>query len=170
MDSPKPRRAKFIRLPDPEGTPRVAMILRDPLDRPPQGRCSFRLRGRIFLVPVDIVTVAAVVVMLQMRDETEDRLYAAWIDELAPSGAEVMESLARQRELSVWFAPPEQRGAASTVIPNVLGAFARRHLSSILEIADSSPWDVHRFAAARSLLERQYPDAPSLWERLKADE
>ena len=169
MESPAPRRAKFIRLPDPAGTPRVAMLLRDPLDRAPQGRCTFKLRGRVFLVPIDVVTVAAVVVMLHMRDEAEERFYAAWIDELAPSGAETLESLAQQRELKVWFAPPEHREAASTVIPNVLRFFASRHLNTVVEIAENSPWDVKRFAAARALLEGQYPDAESLWERLKAD-
>jgi hypothetical protein len=170
MDSLQPRRAKFIRLPDPAGTPRVAMVLRDPLDRAPQGRCTFRLRGCMFQVPIEGVNVAAVVVMLQMHDEQEDRLYAAWVDELAPSGAEVLESLARQKELRVWFAPRQRQGAASTVIPNVLGAFARRHLNTVLEIADNSPWDVQRFATARALLERQYPDAQLLWERLKSEE
>ena len=168
MDSLLPRRAKFIRLPDPAGTPRVALVLRDPDGSAPQGKCSLRLRGRVFPVPVEDGTVAAVVVMLQMREEAETRQYAAWVDELAPSGAEVMESLAGQQELCVWFAPPERSGAASTVIPNVLRAFASRHRHTVLEIADSSPWDVHRFAVARSLLVSQFPDAQSLWEELKA--
>lgn len=168
MDSILPRQAKFVRLPDPAGTPRVAMVLRDSQDRYPQGRCSFKLRGRVFPVPIEKVTVATVVVMLQLSDEAENRLYTAWIDDLAPSGAEVMESLARQNELRVCFAPPERGEAASTVIPNVLQAFASRSLEAILEIAHTSPWDAYRFATARSLLESQFSHAQLLWERLKS--
>ncbi len=168
MDSILRRRAKFVRLPDPAGTPRVAMVLRDSQDRYPQGRCSFKLRGRVFPVPVDNVIVATVVVILQMSDEAENCLYTAWIDELAPSGAEVMESLARQNELRVCFAAPERGEAVSTFIPNVLQAFASRNLETILEIAGTSPWDAVHFATARSLLESQFPDAQLLWERLKS--
>jgi hypothetical protein len=169
MDVLQPFRAKFLRLPDPAGTPRVALVLRDPLDRAPQGRCEFRLRGRLFQVPIDGITVAAVVVMLQLREAAEERLYAAWIDELAPSGAEVLESLSRQDELRVWFAPAEREGAVATFIPNVLRPFANRNLPTVLEIAEKSPWDAAGFASARSLVLCQYPDAHSLWEQLKAD-
>ena len=169
MNSPLPRRARFIRLPDPAGAPRVALVIRDSQDCAPQGRCTFKLRGRIFSVPLEDVTVATIVVMLQMREESAERLYAAWIDEHDPSGAEVMESLAQQEQLGVWLARREGGEAASTVIPNVLQSFARRHLDSLLEIANTSPWDLHHFAAARAHLESQFPDAQSLWKQLKTD-
>lgn len=168
MDSILSPRAKFVRLPDPAGTPRVALVLRDAQENAPQGRCSFKLRGRVFSVPIEEGTVAAVVVMLQMREESQTRHYAAWIDELAPSGAEVLEALAEQSELEVWFAPPERSGAVSTVLPNVLQRFASRNRETVLEIAADTPWDVHRFAAARSILESQFPDAETLWEQLQA--
>jgi len=169
MDSQVARRAKFIRLPEPTGVPRVAMVLRDSHNGPPPGRCSFKMRGRVFQVPAESLTVAVIVVMLQLRVEAAEQLYVAWIDELAPSGVDVLESLAQQMDLSIWFAPPELQAAVSTVIPNVLRTFASRHLDLVREIAESSPWDVRRFATARSLLENQYPDANSLWNSLKAD-
>lgn len=164
-----PRRARFIRLPDPAGSPRVALVLRDSQDSAPQGRCTFKLRGRVFSIPLEDLTVAAIVVMLQMREESAERLYAAWVDEHDASGAEVMESLAQQEQLSVCFSQREGGGAASAVIPNVLQSFARRHLDTLLGIASTSPWDLHHFAAARAHLESQFPDAQSLWMQLKTD-
>jgi hypothetical protein len=148
--------------------PRVALVLRDSQENAPQGKCTLKLRGRVFSVPIEDSTVAAAVVMLQLREESETRWYAAWIDELAPSGAEVLEALAEQAKLAVWFAPPERSGAVSTVIPNVLRRFASRNRDTVLEIASDSPWDIHHFAAARSSLESQYSDAETLWSELKA--
>jgi hypothetical protein len=164
-----PGQARFLRLPEPAGIPHVALLLCDQRERAPLGRCSFKLRARVFLQEVNALRVAAVVVMVKLLTNGEERLYAAWINELAPDGAEVLEALANQEKLKVWFAPPDRIGASSTVIPNVLRADARRHLSVVLEAATNSPWDVHDFALCRTWLEDKFPTATSLWEQLKAD-
>jgi hypothetical protein len=164
-----PGQATFLRLPDPTGIPRVALLLCDDRERTPLRRCSFKLRAKVFQAEVNSLTVAAVVVMVQLRTEEEERYYVAWIDELAPSGAEVLEAIAGQRELKVWFTPADKKDACSAVISNVLRVAANRHLSVVLEIASNSPWDVHDFAACRSQLESEFPTADSLWEQLKAD-
>jgi len=164
-----PGQATFLRLPDPTGIPRVALLLCDDRERTPLGRCSFKLRAKVFQVEANAVAVAPVVVMVQLRTDEEERLYAAWIDELAPSGAEVLEAIASQKELKVWFTTPDKKDASSAVISNVLRVAADRHLSVVLETASNSPWDVHDFAVCRSQLESEFPTAESLWEQLKTD-
>ena len=162
-----PGQAKFLRMPSPEGIPRVALLLCDDVERIPQGRCSFKLRAQVFLEKIDARTVAVAVVIVRLVTEGEERHYTAWIDELAPTGDEVLEALANQQELTVWFSPPDRRGAVSTRIPNVLRAAAKRHWSAVLAAADASPWDLEDFALCRSRLESEFPTANSLWERLK---
>jgi len=164
-----PGQATFLRLPDPTGIPRVALLLCDDRERTPLGRCSFKLRARVFQVEVNAVTVAAVVMMVQLRTDEEERYYTAWIDELAPSGAEVLEAIASQKELKVWLTPPDKKDAFSAVISNVLRVTANRHLSEVLQAASNLPWDIHDFAACRAQLESKFPTAESLWGRLKAD-
>jgi len=162
-----PGQAKFLRLPNPEGIPRVALLLCDDIERVPQGRCAVKLRSQVFLEENDAQTVAVAVVMVRLLVEGEERFYTAWIDELAPTGDEVLEALANQQELTVWFSPPDRRGAVSTRIPNVLRAVAQRHWRTVLAVANAAPWGLEDFALCRSRLESQYPTANSLWERLK---
>lgn len=167
MSQPIPGQASFIRMPDPGGVARVAMILCDNFDASTAGRCVFKLRGRAFVVEIQSVTVAAVVVIVRLSLDNEQRYYTAWVDELSPSGEEVLESLASQTQLKVWLAPPNGRGAASTTIPNVLQDFARNNVNKVLELAETTPWDIHSFASARALLEGQSATVEAFWMRLK---
>ena len=167
MSQLNPGQAAFVRLPDPAGIPRVALLLSDNGAASTAGRCEFKLRGRAFVVEIQSVTVAVVVVVVRLLRDNKVHSYTAWVDELSPAGAEVLESLASQTQLTVWLAPPQGKGAASTVIRNVLRDFARRNLAHVQELAAAAPWDVHSFAAARALLESQNSSAEALWKRLK---
>lgn len=169
MSQLTPGQATFVRMPDPSGVPRVALILCDNFDPSAAGRCNFKLRGKAFEVEIQSVTVAAVVVIVRLMIDENERFYTSWVDEQSPGGAEVLEALASQRQVTVWLTPPDGKGAASTVIPNVLRDFARRNLNRVLALAEAVPWDMHRFAAARTLLESQNSSAELFWQRLKEE-
>jgi hypothetical protein len=164
-----PGHATFVRVPDPAGIPRVTVILCDNFDPSTVGRCLFKLRGKAFIVEIQSVTVAAVVVIIRLTIDNDERFYTGWVDEQSPGGSEVLEALASQGQLTVWLAPPDGKGAASTVIPNVLRDFARRNLAKVLSLAEAAPWDMHSFAAARTLLESQNSPVEVFWERLKEE-
>ncbi len=169
MSQLTPGQATFVRMPDPSGAPRVAVILCDDFDASSAGRCLFKLRGKAFEVEIQSTTVVAVVVIIRLTIDNNERFYTAWVDEQSPGGSEVLEALASQKQMAVWLAPPDGKGAASTVIPNVLRDFARRNLKKVLTLAEAVPWDMHRFAAARTLLESQNSPVEMFWERLNEE-
>jgi hypothetical protein len=167
MPSLVPGQASFARLPDPAGDPRVALVICEQAERLPEGRYVFKLRGALFLIEIETITVPVVVVMVSLTSAAQSLLYLAWVDELAPCGAEVLDSLCAQSELRISAAGVEGKTILSTTIPNVLRKFALRNLDKVAELAVSFPWNGEQFDAAKSIVESQYPVREDFWERLK---
>jgi hypothetical protein len=122
---------------------------------------------RFFQMEIETVTVPVVVVMVSLTSASQSLLYLAWVDDLAPCGAEVLESLCAQSELRISAAGVEGKTILSTAVPNVLRKCASGNIGKVSELANSLPWDASQFDAARSIVESQYPVREALWERLK---
>lgn len=169
MQAYLPGQAVFVRVPNPDGDARVKLVLCDMPEKLPMGRYVFKLRGGLFPVNIHSITVPVVIVMLRLIADSHDLFYPTWVDELAPSGAEVLESLASQAELPIGAAAIDGKVLLSARVPNVLRNFAARHLCKVAQCAENSPWDPDQFAAARSLIESQYHSPADLWEGLRAE-
>jgi hypothetical protein len=156
-----PGQAAFTRL---DGL--VSLVACDHDENLRLGGVSFEVRSGMYTVLIEGVDVPAVNILLKLSSAAGDSYYVAWIDELTPDGAGVVESLATQPELPVVMATPlgEQVGRAMT--KNGLRSLSGKQLSIIAELAERARWNVHHFAAARAYIDGQYPTAAALWGML----
>ena len=145
---------------------KVALVACDHKENLRLGGTSFEVRSGMYTVLIEGVDVPATNVILKLSTEEGDAHYVAWIDELTPDGAGVVESLATQTELPVVLATPLGERVGRAVTENGLRALSSKQLGIISELAERALWNVHHFAAARAYIESQYPTAAALWTML----
>jgi hypothetical protein len=156
-----PGQAGFTRL---DGL--ISLVAFDHKENLRLGGASFEVRSGMYTVLIEGVDVPATNLILKLSTEEGDAYYVAWIDELTPDGAGVVESLATQTELPVVLATPLGERLGRAVTENGLRALSNKQLGIISELAERTRWNVHHFAAARSYIESQYSTPAALWTML----
>jgi hypothetical protein len=156
-----PGQAAFTRL---DGL--VSLVAYDHEDNLRLGGVSFEVRSGMYTVFIEGIDVPAVNVILKLSTDEGDSYYVAWIDELTPDGAGVVESLATQPEFAVVLETPDGERIGQAMTKNGLRALSGKQLAIISELAERARWNVHHFAAARAYIESQYPTAAALWGML----
>ena len=124
---------------------------------------AFEIRGGIHRNASDGFSVPVVSVMLRINAGGEERYYAGWVNELKDG---VVESLAIQPQLPIMFATPLYERVGTTVIYNGLRQMMQKQLATISMLADKCPWQPEHFAAAKAVIEAQFPTAAALWAKL----
>lgn len=142
---------------------KVWIVVCDERENLPVGGVAFEIRGGVHHINFGGSTVGVASVILRVTAGDNQRFYTCFFDELEQS---VVESLATQPELLIVFGTPKGESVGSTVLPNGMRGMMQRQLATISMLADKSPWEPRQFAAAKAIVEAQFPTAAGLWEKL----
>ncbi len=142
---------------------KVWIVVCDEKENLPLGTVAFEIRGGIHHITIGDITVAVASVMLRLTADGIQRFFTCLIDELQQG---VVESLATQPELLIVFGTPLGERVGSTVIPNGMRGMMQKQLATISLLADKEPWGPQDFAAAKAVVEAEFPTAAALWEKL----
>ena len=64
------------------------------------------------------------------------------------------------------FETPQGEHVGGTEIPNGLRPMMQKQLATISLLADNNPWQPQQYAAAKAVVEAQFPTAAALWTKL----
>ena len=124
---------------------------------------SFEVRFGSFLVEVEQIKVPVVVASVRLLAGGEYRLYTAFLNELAPESAGVLESLTCQSELCVLLVNSRSEHVGQVTIPNHLRTMAQQQLAVVSALVEKAAWAPNHFLAAQTVVETQFRTAANLW-------
>lgn len=130
---------------------------------------ELNLRVRSITVMIDEVAVPVVVVMLRIPGTDEPTLFSAWVNELSQRTPGILERLAEQPQLMIAMIDENGRTVGTSQARNVLAAKIESQRGWIENLARTSPWTRHQFAAAKTYIRSQHPSNEDLWERFDED-
>ncbi len=142
---------------------KVWIVVCDERENLPLRGVAFEIRGGVHHITIGTSTVGVASVILRLTAGDSQRFYACFFNELEQG---VVESLATQPELLILFGTPLGERVGSTVLPNGMRGMMQRQLATISKLAEKSPWEPRQFAAAKAIVEAQFPTAAALWEKL----
>jgi hypothetical protein len=141
----------------------VGMVICDQRESITRARVGFEICSGIHRNASDSFSVPVVSVMLRIIAGGEEGYYAGWVNELEGG---VVESLAIQPQLPIMFATPVYERVGTTVIHNGLRPTMQKQLATISMLANKCPWQPEHFAAAKAVVEAEFPTAVALREKL----
>jgi hypothetical protein len=127
-------------------------------DNPP---IEFRA-GAFFITAAD---AALVPILVRVGPESPENLYEAWANDPPQNLGHLIEALAAQDRIGIFFYGEGCRLEQTFRVPNQLQAFARQFQSRLASTRHLSGDSFHQ---ARQAVYRQHATVTSLWKALKA--
>jgi hypothetical protein len=142
----------------PSGSAGATFIIRETRDRLEAMGKHPKLKLRCVLL--DHRGILPLVVLIRINDDRE-MIYEIWIDYHGPSGAETVNELVEQNNLSISFYTAAKRWRRIPVHNNQ--KLARDARAARARCEKSSPWTREEFHESREALFEQHPTVLDLW-------
>jgi hypothetical protein len=130
---------------------------------------DLNLRARCITVMIEDVAVPVVIVLLKIQGTDHRALFSAWANELSPRTGGILKNLATQPHLPIALIDEKGRTVGISSARNVLAPRMESMRGWISNLARSSPWTRHQFAAAKAYIRSMYPTSEELWARFDED-
>lgn len=130
---------------------------------------DLNLRARSITVMIDDVAVPVVIVMLRIHGGEKPVLFSAWVNELSLRTSGILERLATDSHLLIALVDESGQTVGTSLARNVLASRMESLRGWIGNLARTSPWTRHQFAAAKAYIRSQHPTNEDLWARFDED-
>ena len=141
------------------GSAATTFIIRETRDRLNAMGNHPRLKFRCVLL--NHRGVLPLVILIRINDDRQ-MTYEVWIDYFSPSGAETMNEIVEQKNLSISFYTAAKRWRRIPVYNNEKLAQAAK--AARVQCERSSPWTQGQFQEAREALFEHHPTVLDLWK------